>query len=87
MARAGRLDEARAILKKAESQAGGRQSQRGIIAAALDAVGEHERAVETLRAAVNDHDLWLAHYFSAAPYDGLRKDPRVRELFATVATR
>ena len=87
MARAGRLDEARALLKKAGSQPGGRQTQRGIIAAALDAVGEREQAVETLRAAVNDHDLWLAHYFSAAPYDGLREDPRVRELLAKVATR
>jgi TolB-like protein/tRNA A-37 threonylcarbamoyl transferase component Bud32 len=87
MARAGRMDEARSLLKKAQSQPGGRQSQRGIIAAALDAVGEREKAVETLRAAVNDHDLWLAHYFSAAPYDGLRKDPRVRELFATVSAR
>ena len=87
MARAGRLDEARALLKKVQSQPGGRQSQRGIIAAALDAVGERDKAVETLRAAVNDHDLWLAHYFSAAPYDGLRKDPRVRELFSTVSAR
>ena len=87
MARAGRGDEARALLKKAESSPTERQSHRGSIAAALEAVGEHEKAVETLRAAVNDHDLWLAHYFTAAPYDGLRKDPRVRELFARVANR
>ena len=87
MARAGRLDEARSLLKKAESQQAEGKPQRGIVAAALEAVGEHEKAVETLRAAVNGHDLWLAHYFSAAPYDALRKDPRVRELFATVAAR
>ena len=85
MARAGRVDQARALLKKAESSPSERQSHRGSIAAALEAVGEHEKAVETLRAAVKDHDLWLAHYFTAAPYDGLRKDPRVRELFAMVA--
>nr|MDP9179485.1 tetratricopeptide repeat-containing serine/threonine-protein kinase [Gemmatimonadota bacterium] len=47
MARAGRLDEARALLKKAGSQQGKGQPQRGIVAAALEAVGEHERAVET----------------------------------------
>jgi serine/threonine-protein kinase len=87
MARAGRVEDARSLLKKAESQPGARESQRGIIAAALEAVGEHEKAVETLRSAVNDHDLWLAHYFSAAPYDALRRDPRVKELFATVAAR
>ena len=28
-----------------------------------------------------------AHYFSAAPYDGLRKDQRVREMFARVSAR
>ncbi len=87
MARAGKVDEARSLLKKVESQPGARESQRGMMAAALDAVGEHEKAVETLRAAVNAHDLWLAHYFSAAPYDGLRKDSRVQELFATIAAR
>jgi serine/threonine-protein kinase len=87
MARAGRVGEARALLKRAESSPSEKQSHRGSIAAALEAVGEHEKAVETLRAAVNDHDLWLAHYFTAAPYDGLRKDPRVRELFAVVAKR
>ena len=87
MARAGRLDEARSLLKKAESQQAKGKPQRGIVAAALEAVGEHEKAAETLRAAVNGHDLWLAHYFSAAPYDDLRRDPRVRELFATVAAR
>ncbi|MEO8194847.1 MAG: protein kinase [Gemmatimonadales bacterium] len=87
LARAGRTDEARALLRKVESQSGKRSSQRGMVAAALDATGERERAVEVLRAAVNDHDLWLAHYFSAAPYDGLRKDPRVRELFAAFSSR
>ena len=87
LARGGRTEEARSLLKRAESQPGKRQSQRGMVAAALDAVGERERAVEVLRAAVNDHDLWLAHYFSAAPYDGLRKDPRVRDLFSSISSR
>jgi hypothetical protein len=72
-------------MKRAESSPSERQSHRGSIAAALEAVGEHEKAVETLRAAINDHDLWLAHYFSAVPYDGLRRDARVREMFAMVS--
>lgn len=87
LARAGRIDEAKAMLSKVELRPGRRPTQRGMVAAALDAVGEREKAVEMLRAAVDDHDLWLAHYFSAAPYDGLRKDPRVRELYARVASR
>jgi hypothetical protein len=58
-----------------------------MVAAALDAAGERERAIEVLRAAIDDHDLWLAHYFTAAPYDALRKDRRVRDLFARVSSR
>ena len=87
MARAGRLDDAKSLLQKAEAQSSEKQSHRGITAAAYEAVGDHERAVANLRLAINDHDLWLAHYFSAAPYDGLRRDPRVREMFATVSKR
>jgi eukaryotic-like serine/threonine-protein kinase len=87
LARAGRVDEARSMLRKAESQTNQRSTQRGMMAAALDAVGEREKAVATLRAAIDDHDLWLAHYLSAAPYDKLRTDPRVHELFARVSAR
>ena len=87
LARAGRMDDAKALLSKPESQPSTGQSQRGMVAAALDAVGDREKAIEILRAAVDDHDLWLAHYLSAAPYDELRKDRRVRELFSRVSSR
>lgn len=87
LARAGRNDEARAVLRKAETGNNDRVTQRGMVAAALDAVGEREKAIAVLRAAVDDNDLWLAHYLSAAPYDGLRKDPRVRELLARVSNK
>lgn len=87
LARAGRMDEARSMLKKAESPLARQSTQRGMIAAAFDAVGEREKAIEVLREAVADHDLWLAHYLSAAPYDGLRKDSRVRDLFARISAR
>ena len=85
MARAGRTNEARSLLKKVEPPAGSQITHRGMFADALDAVGEREKAVEALREAVDDHDLWLAHYLSAAPYDGLRKDPRVVELFSRIS--
>lgn len=88
LARAGRMDEARTLLRKAaESPAAGQSTQRGMVAAALDAIGEREKAIEVLHESVNDHDLWLAHYLTAAPYDGLRKDPRVRQLFARISAR
>ncbi|MGK2963673.1 MAG: protein kinase domain-containing protein [Gemmatimonadaceae bacterium] len=87
LARAGRADEARTILKKTETPIARQSTQRGMVAAALDAVGEREKAIEVLRKAMADHDLWLAHYLTAAPYDGLRRDPRARELFATMSAR
>ena len=87
LSRAGRTDEAKVLLNRPGSQPGKGQSRRGMVAAALDALGEREKAIEVLRAAVDDHDLWLAHYFGAAPYDGLRKDSRVRDLVSTVTAR
>jgi eukaryotic-like serine/threonine-protein kinase len=87
LARAGRREEARALLEKSESEADKRSSQRGMTAAAFDAIGERERAIQILRQAVVDNDLWLAHYISAAPYDGLRKDPRAAAIFATISSR
>ncbi|HUQ48179.1 MAG TPA: protein kinase [Gemmatimonadaceae bacterium] len=85
MARAGRAGEARSLLKKVEPQPGSQVTHRGMFAAALDALGEREKAIAVLREAVDDHDLWLAHYLSAAPYDGLRKDPRAAELFSKIS--
>ncbi len=62
-------------------------TQRGMVAAAYDAIGDREKAIEVLRAAVAGNDLWLAHYLSAAPYDGLRKDPRARVILAKISAR
>ena len=87
LARSGARDEARTLLRRSLSSLDGRITRRGMAAAALDAVGEREQAVAMLRDAVDDYDLWLAHYLSAAPYDGLRADPRVRELFARISSR
>ena len=87
LTRSGRPNEGRALLEKTLSSHNERATQRGMAAAALDALGEREKAVAILREAVDDHDLWLAHYLSAAPYDGLRTDPRVRELFSRMSSR
>src|SRR5437868_5641951 len=35
-------------------------ARRGMVAAALDAMGAREQAIAVLRHAVDDHDLWLA---------------------------
>jgi hypothetical protein len=87
LARKGRLSDARRYLDSTVADADPRVARRGMVAAALDAIGKREKAIEMLRLAVADHDLWLAHYIPAAPYDGLRSDPRVRGLFAKVSAR
>ena len=87
IAKAGRSSDARRYLDSTSLARDTRVARRGMVAAALDAIGEREQAIAMLRAAVDDHDLWLAHYIPAAPYDGLRRDPRVRDLFAKVSAR
>ncbi|HVF39784.1 MAG TPA: protein kinase [Gemmatimonadaceae bacterium] len=88
LAKGGRINDAKAMLRKeVETPAIRLPTQRGMIAAAYDATGDREKAIEVLRAAVDDSDLWLAHYLSAAPYDDLRKDPRARALFSKISAR
>jgi tetratricopeptide (TPR) repeat protein len=87
MAKAGRIADAKRYLDSAVVISDRSVASRGMVAAALDAIGEREKAIQVLRNAVDDHDLWLAHYIPAAPYDGLRKDPRVRDLFAKVSAK
>ena len=87
LARAGRISDARRYLDSTVLVSDSRVARRGMAAAALDAVGERDRAIAMLRQAIDGHDLWLAHYIPAAPYDGLRKDPRARDLFARVGAR
>ena len=88
LAKDGRVEDAKALLKKEmESPTTKLSTQRGMVGAAYDALGDREKAIEVLRAAVDGNDLWLAHYLSAAPYDGLRKDPRAKALFAKISAR
>jgi serine/threonine-protein kinase len=86
LARAGRRDEASLVLQKIQN-ASAVGSERGMVAAALDAIGRRDDAVRVLEEAVKDHDLWLAHYIPSAPYDGLRHEPKARQLFAKVSAR
>lgn len=82
-ARAGKTSEARKTIARAldvERNA----TPSGMVAVALNAVGDHETAVRTFRAAALGHDSWVAHYSNAAAYDGLRNDPRVAPLLAEI---
>jgi predicted Zn-dependent protease len=81
-ARAGRLAEARAALARVPRDS--LLSSSGEIATALDALGERDAAVATFRRAVAQRTPWLWVYDRGAPYDGLRKDPRLTALFAKI---
>ena len=81
-ARAGRKSQARATL--ARLRADTLVSVGGAVAAALDALGDHEAAVAMFKSAVAQHDPWLWTWGRSAAYDGLRKDPRLASLFAKI---
>ena len=56
----------------------------GLVAAALDAIGERDSAIAVFQRAVAHHDPWLLSTGRSAPYESLRKDPRLRGLFAKI---
>jgi len=81
-ARAGRPALARSTLSKLPRDT--LISAGGMVAAALDALGDREASVALFRRAVAQHDPWILNWGRAAPYDGLRKDPRLTALFAKI---
>jgi TolB-like protein/Flp pilus assembly protein TadD len=81
-ARAGRRSEARATLTRIAQDP--TTAAAGMVAAALDALGDRESAVAVFRRAVAQHDPWLLSTGRSAPYDGLRKDRRLKPLFARI---
>lgn len=74
-ARAGRAADGRRVVARALKQSRLYWSC-GALAGALDALGDHERALSVLSAAVDDHDQWMTIAGRGPAYDGLRGDPR-----------
>jgi hypothetical protein len=69
------------------ARSGGRLPATGTTAATLEELGEHEAAVALLSQAIARHDVWLVQFPSSSTFDRLRKDPRVAEMLARLATR
>ncbi len=84
---AGRATDARAVLAIMSATSGGRLPATGTTAATLEELGEHEAAVALLSQAIARHDVWLVQFPSSSTFDRLRKDPRVAEMLARLATR
>jgi tetratricopeptide (TPR) repeat protein len=81
-ARARRVAEARAVLARIPRDT--LIAAAGMVAAALDALGDRDSAVAMFRRAVAQHDPWILSTGRSAPYDGLRKDLRLKALFAKI---
>ena len=81
-ARTGMVAKARALLDAQRVDAGGRLPATGVLATALEELGDHEAAIALLGEAVRTHDAWLLQYTRGERYDKLRKDPRGAALLA-----
>jgi serine/threonine-protein kinase len=81
LARGGRTTDARSVLQRLSAAHGGRLPPVGVVAAALEVLGDHEAAVALLDEAVRQHDPWL-WYSRKERYDRLRADSRVAALLA-----
>ena len=75
-ARTGQVAKARALLAAQTADAGGRLPATGVLATALEELGDHEAAIALLGEAVRTHDAWLLQYTRGERYDKLRNDPR-----------
>jgi eukaryotic-like serine/threonine-protein kinase len=68
--------QARALLETLRADNGGRLPATGVLACALEELGDHEGAIALLGEAVSQHDAWLLQYTRGERYDKLRRDPR-----------
>ena len=81
-AHAGRPADARRTLARLAAEGSSAGFASGSLAAAYDALGEHDRAIALLRSAFEQHDPWLMIAGRSPAYDRLRKDPAGAALFA-----
>jgi TolB-like protein len=81
-ARAGRAVDARRLIASLKQRWGGKRPAMAVIAAALDLLGNHDAALETLQRSLDEHDGWLLQYTHMNRYDRLRTDPRAAAMLA-----
>ena len=75
-ARGGMVRQARTLLESLRVDGGGHLPATGMLATALEELGDHEAAIALLGEAVAQHDAWLLQYTRGERYDKLRRDPR-----------
>ncbi len=83
---AGRVKEARGVIEALRRRSGGRIPPTGIMAAALEELGDHEAAVALLGEAIAAHDVWVVQFPRSERFDKLRRDPRAAAMLAKLGT-
>ncbi|MBL0169862.1 MAG: protein kinase [Gemmatimonadaceae bacterium] len=83
LARAGRAADARRAMENLRNKNGGEMPAMGVLAAALEQLGDHAAALAMIERAVKQPDSWLQMYNRAERYDALRRDPRAEAIMAS----
>ena len=83
-ARAGRAADARRAMEHLRVTNGGEMPAMGVLAAALELLGDHAAALAMIARAVKQPDSWLQMYNRAERYDALRRDPRADAIMASI---
>ncbi len=86
-ARAGRSQEARQVIERMREANGGRLPPVGVLAAAVEELGDHDGAVSLLGEAIAHHDPWMWTLNRSERYDRLRRDPRAAAMLAKLEAR
>ena len=76
LAVAGRSAQARSVIEQLRKESGGKLPPVGVIAVALERLGDMDSALVVLADAIAKHDPWLLQYSHNERFDRLRKDPR-----------
>ena len=76
LAVAGRSAQARSVIEQLRIENGGKMPPVGVIAVALERLGDMDSALVVLADAIAKHDPWLLQYSNNERFDRLRKDPR-----------
>ncbi len=87
LAALGEIDEARAIMERLETQAKEQYLRAEVLAMGYGALGDLDKAFESLKEALDAHSAGLIYIHLDPGYETLRADPRFAEIVAKVGVK
>jgi len=81
---AGRAVDAHRTMEQLRVKNGGEMPAMGVLAAALEQLGDHTAALAMIERAVKQPDSWLQMYNRCERFDALRRDPRAEAIMASI---